>query len=226
MNKSIGGKQVAIALAAVGGLVVGAPATAGAILGAVSATINSGGPGFGSINDTLNQAGLFTAYTSGVTDYDTYLAGNPQHNLVFAEKEWFSNSGSSSASVTYNLGAPKTVDAFALWNEDIAGIGLFDLLSSIDGMTFTSVLASVAPADTLNNTDYGAQSFKFGAVTAQYFRIDASSCPQAPAGGFESCAIGEVAWRETAAVVPEPGSLALVGLALACTPLLSRRRKA
>ena len=167
MNKFFGKKQAAAALAVVSALFATAPASAGAILGAVSATINTGGPGFGSIDDTFNQAGLITAYTSGVTDYDTYLAGNPQHNFLFSGNEWFSNNPSSSASVTYDLGAVKTVDAFALWSEDIAGIGLFDLLASSDGVSFTSVLSGLAPANTTDNMVYGAQSFGFAAVSAQ-----------------------------------------------------------
>jgi hypothetical protein len=49
-----------------------APANA-LMVGATSATINSGGPGFGSISDTFNQNGLSSNYISGVTDFDTFV---------------------------------------------------------------------------------------------------------------------------------------------------------
>lgn len=219
-------KQIAISLAAAGAMAVAAPASAGAILSAVSATINSGGPGSGSIADTFDRWGLpdDNDYISGVTDYDTYIASNPLHAVAYEGQEWFGNENSSATSVTYNLGSLRTIDAFALWNEDASGIGLFNLLYSVDGTHFTAVLSNVAPINSPIGFDYGPQSFAFNAVEARYFRLDASDCPQQDAGSYPACAIREVAWRE-ASSVPEPGSLALMGAALAGLSLVSRRRK-
>jgi hypothetical protein len=54
----------------------------GAIFSATGATINAGGPGFGSIADTFNQAGLSAGYTSGTTDFDAYVLGTT-HSIYF-----------------------------------------------------------------------------------------------------------------------------------------------
>lgn len=190
-------------------------AGAGTIVSASGAVINSGGPGFGSIADTFNQQGLFTSYTSGVTDFDAYLAGNPLHTAAFQGFEWFSNFGTSSASVTYDLGAVRSIEALALWNEDSAGIGRLNLYQSSDGISFSLLVGDLIPANTAFNQAYGAQVFSFAATTLRYVRFDMAECPQ-PGGNFSSCAIGEVAFEAVAPLspVPEPGSLALLGLGL------------
>jgi hypothetical protein len=195
-------------------LTAGNSAFASTIVGAQSGVINSGGPGSGSITDTLDQSGLFTGYTSGVTDFDSYIAGNPQHSLVFSGNEWFSNQGSSTASVTYDLGSSLFLDNFALWNEDAAGIGTFDLLGSQNGSSFSSLLSGVSPTNTTNNADYGPQTFGFSSTNARFLRLDMSDCPQQP-GLFNGCAIGEVAFRTSAAAdVPGPAPLALLGIGM------------
>lgn len=191
------------------------PVNAGVIISAQSGTINSGGPGFGTLTETFNQAGLSAGYTAGVTDFDTYIATNPTHTNIFSGFEWFSNSGTSSASVTYNLGGVFLIDALALWNEEVSGIGLLNLLYSTDGANFTTLANGLTPFDNPAGA-YPAEVFAFGAVSAQYIRFDMSNCPQEDPGSFEACAIGEVAFRQGSGrqAVPEPASLALLGLGL------------
>jgi|688.fasta_scaffold219320_1 hypothetical protein len=204
-------------IAAVSGLVLGlmaglaGQAHAGFIISATSATINAGGPGFGNIADTFNQNGLLSTYTSGVTDFDTYMAGNPKHIITFSGYEWFSNEGTKSAQVTYSLGGVKSIDALALWNEEASGIGSLNLLTSSDGVHFTSLLSNLSPTDNVDS--YGADIFRFGTVAAQYVRFEMSGCPQPRPGSFPSCAIGEVAFSQSSAV-PIPATIALLGLGL------------
>ena len=82
-------------------------AIAGSIIAPTSGVINSGGPGFGTLNETFNQSGLSVGYVAGVTDFNTYIASNPTHTTTFGGFEWFGNSGPGSSSVTYNFGSDR-----------------------------------------------------------------------------------------------------------------------
>lgn len=198
------------------------PASAGVILAPVSAVINAGGPGFGSINNTFDQTGLTLNYTAGVTDFDTYIASKPRHTMIFPGFEWFSNSGTTSASVTFDFGKLVNIDALALWNEESSGIGHLVL----DAPSKPNFLA-VDPFDeplTQPITDYPAQVFTFAPVKTQFVTFLMSGCPQPDPASFDGCAIGEVAFRE-APSIPEPGAWALMiaGFGLAGATLRRRR---
>ncbi len=199
--------------AALAGLVlsVSSLANAGLIISASDAVINSGGPGFGSIYDTINQNGLSTGYISGVTDFDAYIALSPTHTTNFSGYEWFGNSGETSSSVTYDLGSLMNIDAIALWNESNEGIDTLNLFTSSNGIDFFS-LTSVFPVYNNESSDYLAEVFSFGNVDTRYVRFDMSSCGSHY--GY-ACAIGEVAFRTTDSTsVPEPSTLAIFALGI------------
>lgn len=206
-------------------LMTSVSASAATIISAQSAVVNSGGPGFGSIANTHNKSGLSSTYTSGVTDFDTYIASNPIHNFVFSGNEWFSSG--LTAQVTYDLGSIFGIDRLALWNEDISGIGTLDLSASTDGITFAS-LGSFNPIVGADNLSYSAQVFNFTAANARYVRFGMSGCPT-KAGNFQACAIGEVAFRtaEVSGAVPEPATWAfmLMGFGAIGGALRAKRRK-
>jgi hypothetical protein len=145
------------------------------------------------------------------------------HNFLFAGNEWFSNGNTTSASVTYNFGAAKSFDRLALWNEDSNGIGALTLLTSNDGVNFANLATGLSPTNNVINANYGADVFSFGAVTAQYVRLDMSACPQPLGDGFNGCAIGEVAFRQVSAV-PEPETNALLLAGLGLLGFVARRR--
>jgi hypothetical protein len=218
-------------IAATAGAAQAAP-LAGSIFAPVRGVIDSGGPGFGTLAETINKAGLNTGYTSGVTLFDTYMAGNPLHTPTFSGFEWFSNTPGSTATVTYDFGETVSIDRLALWNEEASGIGSLTVLVSTDGSLFTSILAGVNPT---NNTSiglvsYAADIFSFAATSARFVRFEMSDCPQPRDSGtpFLACAIAEVAFRAAGDgggnEVSEPATLALLGAGLLGLAAVRRRK--
>ena len=219
MKNTIRAASLALAL-----LTAASTAQGQAIVSATGAVINSGGPGDGNIADTYNQNGLASTYTSGVTDFATYIGTNPMHTSTFAGFEWFSTFGTNSASVTYNLGSLMQINALALWNEESSGIGYLNLFSSVNGTNFTALSLGLTPFDN-PVADYGPEVFSFASTGMQYLRLDMDRCPQADPGQYTACAIGEVAFRTAGTTVPEPSTYVLMAAGLAGLGVVARRRR-
>ena len=212
----------ALLIAAAVMFAVARPAAADAVLSAVGGTINAGGPGLTPLVVSFDQSGLIIPYVSGVTNFDHYLLSGPTHITPFFF-EWFGNEGSTTASVTYDLGQLHPINRVALWNEDDSGIGLLSLFGSSDGSSFFPLVQDVEPRNNSQGHAYGADVFGFSATALRYVRFDLSECPQPDILPFPACAIGEVAFAEAAAV-PEPASAALLGLGLTAVAVMRRRR--
>jgi MYXO-CTERM domain-containing protein len=204
-------------------------AQAGVILGAQSAQIISGGPGSGAISSTYDQYGLLSDYESGVTDFDAYIAQNPLHAWDFSVVdagttyyyEWFSNFGTSTAAVSYDLGEVYNVQGMALWNEDGNGIGKLNILGSVDGVNWTSLKSNLSPTDHAQGVDYGADVFSWTTTPVRFIKLEGSQCPSSST--WVGCSIGEVAFNATA--VPEARSIAMAGLGLAVVGAVAARRR-
>jgi RHS repeat-associated protein len=169
----------------------------GSIISPIAATIDDGGPGVGNIQDTFNHHGLESDFTSGVTDFDEYIESNPMHSYLYSSNEWFSNSETSGATVTYDLGQVMMIDKLALWNEDACGIGSLTLQGSTDGTDFDTIESGLSPTDNPVNADYPPDVFAFSPTSLRYVRLVASDSPQ-PDGvdpAYQAAAIGEVAFQ-------------------------------
>lgn len=198
-------------------------AQAGVIVSAVGAEIISGGPGFGNIADTHNLFGLFEDYISGVTDFDTYLASEPIHSFEFEDYEWFSNTGSTSAVVSYDLGSVRNLLGMALWNEDAAGVGSLNILGSTDGVNWQTLVTGASPTDSVAEANYGADVFSWNATNARFIKLEMSNCPQGSGTGFQACGLGEVAFN--AAPVPEASTFAMGAIGLTMLGVAASRRR-
>lgn len=192
---------------------------AASIIGAVGVTTTMGE--FSHTNEpitkTIDQSGLSSAYTSGVTDFDTYTATTTHIGINDGTKSWFSAINNKTGTVTFDLGSSITIDAFALWNlhnintNSIQNFSLLDDGNNLIG-SFTAVKGPGPDSNTIN-----AQIFSFGPVTTQHVILQVTSNYGGSLTGF-----GEAAFRQSASV-PEPTSLALFAIGGVA---LARRRKA
>ena len=200
--------------------VAGAASASPVILSPAAITINTMGTypccGYTQL-DIIDGNGLLTPFVSGTTDFDSYMAGNPQHTVNASGFEWFSPDGVMSGSLTFDLGSIYQVDRVAAWADEYAGFGSTIVFTSPDDIVFTMV-GSFTP---VNHPDVGAGTTSYSpdvaalsTTTARFVRFDILG-PQMPRD-YDGLGIGEVAFSVTpaASAVPEPASLLLLSTGL------------
>jgi hypothetical protein len=187
-------------------------ARAGVILQPASASTNMGNfPNF-SPDFTRDQSGLSAGYTSGVTDFDAYLASNPTHNSLSGLQAWFSATGTPTGNFDFALGGTFTIQSFALWNrggDSLFNVRGFELLAD-DNAAFTSPVSLGSFTANPNTGPGGAvlpEVFTFTPTSAAFVRLRITSNNGGANTGF-----GEAAFevQSSPAAVPEPASLALL----------------
>jgi PEP-CTERM motif len=185
----------------------GQQASAGPILSPITAAASSTFDG--DILHTIDHTGLLTNFISGVTDFDTYIAGNPTHAGPNASNAWSAAVGNLPINLDYGLGASYSIGDLALWTS-------FGGFSINRFSVFTATNAGFVGATNVGSFDANdtspviAQVFALAPSVGSFLRIQILSNEGA---GFVN--LSEIGVEVTSSAVPEPTTLVLLGTGLA-----------
>lgn len=186
-------------------------ANAGVILSPVAIVTNSAGEfAPGDAAHAIDQSGLSAGFTSGVTDFATYMASAPVHTFLYVGFEWFSSPGVNTGYWILDLGATYSLLHVADWNDEFSGLTSLRVSTCADAGCATPVgIGGGIPTNwPLSATSYPADVFDLSGASSRYVRIDMTG-PQTD-NLYNGLSIGEIAF-DVAAPVPEPSTLLLIG---------------
>jgi hypothetical protein len=193
-------------------------ATAGVVLSpvAVSSSLDTVA---GSTTHLIDRSGLNVGFSSGITDFAAYAAGDPSHAACSNSSCWAAYA--EPGYLQFDLGAVYGFSAMALWLDGNASnpnnIASFSLTSATDE-AFTSNISSLGSF--IADQSGAVQVFNVSGI-GRYVRLNLLSDH-----GGEFHVLGEVAFDVNPATVPEPepAGLGLVACALAAAGWGRKRR--
>jgi hypothetical protein len=171
------------------------------------------------------------AYTSGVTDFDSYVA-SVTHNGSGAGTSGFTAASAPPGQFSFDLGISVEIDALAFWSTDNPGsVTSFNLYTDTDqdfGNGVGDLLGTFNPADGGIQPSLG-QVFTFNSLNTQFLHIDVLSMASGTTDikpGIGEVAFRDVTYRNGTSVVPIPAAVWLFGSGLLGLIGMARRKKA
>jgi hypothetical protein len=164
-----------------------------------------------SISAITNQSGLSATYTSGTTDFDTYVSSTTAN--ASSSNIWVSAPNNRTGFVTFDLGASYDVNALALWalrSVNTNAVRNFTLYADTDANTSSlgTSLGNFSAVAAVGGDAVQSQVFNFATTNTRYIQMNITSNARGALTGMN-----EVAFRQAPAAVPEP--LTILGAATA-----------
>jgi hypothetical protein len=197
-------------------------ARADAILQPVSASADVPSISGTNPDNTRNQNSLSIGYTSGVTDFDSYIASIPTDLCCDSSSAWAAI-GFTSANMTYDLGGIFTIESMALWNRGLAAQGIRDfrlLVAPTAEFLTPTILGDFTATAIVPGTVGDAvrpEVFTFAPTSAAFVRLSIFNMH-----GPCCVSFAEVAFERTP--VPEPATSVLLLSGLVMVGLAKRKR--